>query len=631
MEETSKLKCKVRHPPGDEIYRSSAISVFEVDGRKNKIYFQNLCLLTKMFLDHKTLYYYVEPFLFYIMTRSSDEGLGEQFVGYFSKEKRGGGRNVNCIMTLPVRQREGWGQLLIDFSEYPIPIRLFGLTPCYFGTVGADERLGYLLSKKEERTGSPEKPLSGLGAISYKSYWHNQVFKYLQNATGKVSLKGMPPPSSPVGHAQRQARDKAHLGIDISKATSMTLEDIYTTLVAENMINVYSSTSSLPLPLSNGASASTPLRGRKRARGRPRLSVRRRHTSSHAAAAATTAEGEEAEAEEGDEEMKLPRNYEIVVDRQYVAAVLERQRRKGYVELDTRRLKYFPFLVARQREGGGGRVEGGAVAGGGGGRAGAGVREGTEEEEEEGEEEEEEEEVGELVEVSGIASRRPLAPPPQLPTLQLPSDSNGLAHTLNSPNSHDGATPSSVYATPAPISPAFSPGFEPGTAAAMGPGTGQPKKRGRGRPRLSSSPAGAARPARQPQRVGSDRNLRKRQSEVDERGGRRLRSRDSFGPGVVGGAGVDVVVDVVGEEKAGAGVGGEGDVSYCLQRPTFPILPRKETTDLHPTHFLQSRTHTPLQQVNQRCLTNITTTTSIRCRTGLRHTLMVSGWNRTRM
>lgn len=31
------LKCKMRHPPGDEIYRDGKVSVFEVDGRKNKV------------------------------------------------------------------------------------------------------------------------------------------------------------------------------------------------------------------------------------------------------------------------------------------------------------------------------------------------------------------------------------------------------------------------------------------------------------------------------------------------------------------------------------------------------------------------------------------------------------------
>jgi Histone acetyltransferase (MYST family) len=44
-----------------------------VDGNVNKIYCQNLCLLAKLFLDHKTLYYDVEPFLFYVLTRNDSK------------------------------------------------------------------------------------------------------------------------------------------------------------------------------------------------------------------------------------------------------------------------------------------------------------------------------------------------------------------------------------------------------------------------------------------------------------------------------------------------------------------------------------------------------------------------------
>lgn len=77
------FKCVWRHPPGEEVYRKDKISVWEVDGKRYKQYCQNLCLLAKFFLDHKTLYYDVEPFLFYVMTLVDSEGC--HTVGYFSK------------------------------------------------------------------------------------------------------------------------------------------------------------------------------------------------------------------------------------------------------------------------------------------------------------------------------------------------------------------------------------------------------------------------------------------------------------------------------------------------------------------------------------------------------------------
>ncbi|KAF9648813.1 hypothetical protein BDM02DRAFT_2059220 [Thelephora ganbajun] len=164
-----RTKCKMRHPPGDEIYRDGAISVFEVDGRRNKIYCQNLCLLSKMFLDHKSLFYDVEPFLFYVITES--DSIGARFVGYFSKEKQSPkDYNVSCIMTLPVRQRKGWGNLLIDFS--------------------------YLLSKKEGRTGSPEKPLSALDISTATSMTTEDICLIL-NQQGMIQNKCDSTPFSP--------------------------------------------------------------------------------------------------------------------------------------------------------------------------------------------------------------------------------------------------------------------------------------------------------------------------------------------------------------------------------------------------------------------------------------------------
>ncbi|CAO3646296.1 unnamed protein product [Cunninghamella echinulata] len=183
--ERHKLNCPMKHPPGDEIYRDGKISIFEVDGRKNKIYCQNLCLLAKMFLDHKTLYYDVEPFLFYIMTEVDNKGC--HFVGYFSKEKRSSmNYNVSCILTMPIHQRKGYGQYLIDFS--------------------------YLLSKQEGKTGSPERPLSDLGLLSYRSYWRNVLYRLFQNQKDPISIE------------------------EISIKTSMTPDDIISTLQFNNMI-----------------------------------------------------------------------------------------------------------------------------------------------------------------------------------------------------------------------------------------------------------------------------------------------------------------------------------------------------------------------------------------------------------
>lgn len=67
-------------------------------------------------MDHKTLYYDVEPFLFYIMTEFDNRGC--HMVGYFSKEKNSQeDYNLACILTLPPFQRKGYGKLLISFGK----------------------------------------------------------------------------------------------------------------------------------------------------------------------------------------------------------------------------------------------------------------------------------------------------------------------------------------------------------------------------------------------------------------------------------------------------------------------------------------------------------------------------------
>ena len=65
-------------------------------------YAQHLCLVAKMFLDHKTLYYDTDPFQFYVMTEYDQYGF--HMVGYFSKVQdfnfRDGGVDTTPIVGL---------------------------------------------------------------------------------------------------------------------------------------------------------------------------------------------------------------------------------------------------------------------------------------------------------------------------------------------------------------------------------------------------------------------------------------------------------------------------------------------------------------------------------------------------
>eukprot|EP00475_Leptophrys_vorax_P016072 TRINITY_DN22466_c0_g1_i3.p2 TRINITY_DN22466_c0_g1~~TRINITY_DN22466_c0_g1_i3.p2 ORF type:complete len:547 (+),score=136.44 TRINITY_DN22466_c0_g1_i3:1262-2902(+) len=222
-------KCKMRHPPGDEIYRSQEhnvlISVFEVDGLKEKVYCQNLCLIAKLFLDHKTLQYDVDAFIFYVLTEVDGDGC--HLVGYFSKEKDPDiPNNLACILNLPCHQRKGYGKFLISLS--------------------------YELSKLENKPGGPERPLSDLGRVSYESFWKAKILDLLKDpANPSISSTHGGGRASRSRSFKEETEDNGSGGIsidDIGRATGMLETDIRETLEKLDLLKMQDGEMILEVP-----------------------------------------------------------------------------------------------------------------------------------------------------------------------------------------------------------------------------------------------------------------------------------------------------------------------------------------------------------------------------------------------
>lgn len=207
-------------PPGTKVYEHAGYSVWEVDGEANKLFGQNLCLFSKLFLDHKSVFFDVGSFLFYVLVFTDpDHADNHHILGYFSKEKLSWDpNNLACILVFPPYQHKQLGKLLMGVS--------------------------YKLSAWEQDAaliGGPERPLSDMGRKSYVRFWEERVARYLllrareddsnddsQQKNSRVSGKDYPQESI-------TARD---IGLD----TGMLTEDVVTALVSMGAIESTSPT-----------------------------------------------------------------------------------------------------------------------------------------------------------------------------------------------------------------------------------------------------------------------------------------------------------------------------------------------------------------------------------------------------
>jgi hypothetical protein len=138
-----------------------------------------------------------------------------------------------------------------------------------------------------------------LGALSYRNYWKLAVFRYLDTVAEPITFEA------------------------ISKATSMTSEDVLSTLVANDMITIRDEPAVL-------------VAKKKRAQQQHR----EQGGVARQAVSRTQQTG-------GSGPSVMPDDYTIHVHHPSIKEYLARQENKGYLQLRPERLKYTPFLVQR--------------------------------------------------------------------------------------------------------------------------------------------------------------------------------------------------------------------------------------------------------------------------------------------
>ncbi|KAJ5386125.1 hypothetical protein N7509_008666 [Penicillium cosmopolitanum] len=195
-------------PPGNKVYEYGGYAVWEVDGEEHKLFGQNLSLFAKLFLDHKTVFFDVATFLYYILT-FTDPTNSENYhvLGFYSREKLSwDANNLACICVFPPYQHKQLGKLLMGVS---------------YKLSGWESPGGYI--------GGPEKPLSDLGQKSYNRFWAERIARYLLcGERPDNKLENSPRKPSTSKSSQKNPPREMMTIEDIGLATGMLTEDVVT-------------------------------------------------------------------------------------------------------------------------------------------------------------------------------------------------------------------------------------------------------------------------------------------------------------------------------------------------------------------------------------------------------------------
>jgi len=159
------------------------LEVLEMNPTKSKelhLYCQRLALFSKLFIDHKTLFFdNEESFIFYVLF------INDKFVGYFSKEsgeeENADYNHLSCFVILPQYQKRGYGLFLASLADVIAQsLNEMKLNELKKNQDSGEVNLAGRILNLTGLVSGPEFPLSPSGRKTYFKYWKGKIAESIE-------------------------------------------------------------------------------------------------------------------------------------------------------------------------------------------------------------------------------------------------------------------------------------------------------------------------------------------------------------------------------------------------------------------------------------------------------------------